>query len=108
MQHDKLGISAETDVMIAMPEGDKWRALQGKWIFIDGYIHKIGIPGFEFRSGESFGVTGIFHTIEGVIHEQGQFFGKIKELAVENGRLVRARRVAEKAKLIGLPAIDRT
>lgn len=104
MADEKLGVTAETDISIVVPDGDRWRVLRGKWVFVDGYVHKISINGgFETRSGEQFGITATFHTLQKVTKEHGKFYGPIDKMVVINGRLATTARVVDKGELIGIP-----
>lgn len=102
MSDDKAGVSADTSMLFVFPEGDKWRVIQGSWIFVEGHVHKITIPGLEMRSGETFGITGSFHILENMAPENGKLFGKVARMSVANGVARRIETVAEKVELIGI------
>lgn len=102
MSDDKAGVSADTPMLFVFPEGDKWRVIQGSWIYVEGHIHKITIPGLEMRSGETFGITASFHILQNLVRENGKLFGKVARMSVANGLARRVETVAEKAELIGV------
>jgi hypothetical protein len=55
---------------------------------VDGFMHKLELPGFEVRSGEQFGLTAAFHVL---------LKTTVEKWVVENGRLVRTGEVAKDA-----------
>jgi hypothetical protein len=71
----------------------------GRFVAVDGFTHKVAFPGFETRSGESFGLTATFHVVTKA-DSPGQPVGNITRLAVEGGRVVRFDEVAQGVRLV--------
>jgi hypothetical protein len=101
MPYEKLGIPADITMLFAFPsDDDKWAKRAGSVSFVDGHFHKIVVPGLETRSGESFGITAIFHVIQDMMPEGTALRGNIAKFVVQNGRLVSADVVARNAELV--------
>jgi hypothetical protein len=76
-------------MLFAFPRDDgRWTRRAGNVTFVDGFFHKVSVPGIETRSGESFGITATFYVIQNVAGDRGQQRGDIARFVVQNGRLM--------------------
>jgi hypothetical protein len=76
-------------LMFAFPYGDgRWRGLMGGLVMVEGYFHKISVPGFETRSGGGFGITATFHVAQNVTPEGPIMRAMIRRVVVQNGRVM--------------------
>jgi hypothetical protein len=84
-----------------------WHVVPGDAEVIDGTYHKLRFPGFETRSGESFGVTATFHVLDALDQEATQCYGPVRKIVLQNGRITSSEVVGMREPIVGvLSAID--
>lgn len=88
---EQLGITGTHSIQFAFPKPDgTWLTMKGEWAHVDGYTHKVTFPGFEARSGESFGLTATFCIVAGQSNDL-----HIARVTVANGKVMGFDRMAD-------------
>jgi hypothetical protein len=96
MSDELLGATGSPAVGFAFPRSDGgWSVLNGHLEFVDGYLHKVSMPGLEARSGEAFGLTVTFHVVRASGDRGGVLVGTIGRLVFQNGRMASSEVAAE-------------
>lgn len=89
MPSDEFGATGTSSMLFALQRDDgKWIKCKGSISFVDGHFHKVAVAGSEFRSGESFGLTGVFYTFVNIYADGPIYRADLTKMIVEAGRLV--------------------
>lgn len=84
---------------IPNPSGH-WYVVPGEAEIVDGVFHRIAFPGFETRSGESFGISATFHVLDAIHRDEKGTYGPIRKIVLRNGRLVSSEAVGDQEQIV--------